>query len=226
MTESRIPVYQNIAKEPLGGTVTAQTNGTMEKQPMRLPSFSQLLEEISRPEVAPVPETRSSVSSVSTTSDSMGSPFAEWRVGGGPVFQMQRPVHQVGQVAGYPTSMPGSLSGSLPSLPGSLPSLGPGSVHQTQGPVHQEKRRRGGRKKKASTVCTQCELTQTPEWRRGPQGLRTLCNACGLYYLKLLKRFGEADAALIFVYKRAHNEVLERVVPDATEKRRVCGGAV
>lgn len=28
--------------------------------------------------------------------------------------------------------------------------------------------------------CHSCNTTDTPEWRRGPDGARTLCNACGL----------------------------------------------
>lgn len=28
------------------------------------------------------------------------------------------------------------------------------------------------------TVCRGCGATETPEWRRGPLGPRTLCNAC------------------------------------------------
>lgn len=28
--------------------------------------------------------------------------------------------------------------------------------------------------------CHSCNIEQTPEWRRGPDGARTLCNACGL----------------------------------------------
>ncbi|CAE6341005.1 unnamed protein product [Rhizoctonia solani] len=28
--------------------------------------------------------------------------------------------------------------------------------------------------------CHSCEISETPEWRRGPDGQRTLCNACGL----------------------------------------------
>jgi hypothetical protein len=28
--------------------------------------------------------------------------------------------------------------------------------------------------------CHSCEILDTPEWRRGPDGQRTLCNACGL----------------------------------------------
>lgn len=28
--------------------------------------------------------------------------------------------------------------------------------------------------------CHSCNRNETPEWRRGPDGARTLCNACGL----------------------------------------------
>jgi len=28
--------------------------------------------------------------------------------------------------------------------------------------------------------CTSCGTKETPEWRRGPDGQRSLCNACGL----------------------------------------------
>ncbi|CEP11653.1 hypothetical protein [Parasitella parasitica] len=39
------------------------------------------------------------------------------------------------------------------------------------------------RRSKTSMVghrCHSCNTTDTPEWRRGPDGARTLCNACGL----------------------------------------------
>ena len=32
--------------------------------------------------------------------------------------------------------------------------------------------------------CERCMCEDTPEWRRGPNGARTLCNACGLHYAK------------------------------------------
>lgn len=37
-----------------------------------------------------------------------------------------------------------------------------------------QKRNTAGRR------CHSCHTTETPEWRRGPDGARTLCNACGL----------------------------------------------
>eukprot|EP01089_Gocevia_fonbrunei_P014992 TRINITY_DN4275_c0_g1_i2.p1 TRINITY_DN4275_c0_g1~~TRINITY_DN4275_c0_g1_i2.p1 ORF type:complete len:120 (+),score=28.58 TRINITY_DN4275_c0_g1_i2:50-409(+) len=50
----------------------------------------------------------------------------------------------------------------------------------------------GGRKKKPSSRrnlhCYSCGVTETPEWRRGPDGEHTLCNACGLHYAKSLKK--------------------------------------
>ncbi|QRV89328.1 GATA type zinc finger [Ceratobasidium sp. AG-Ba] len=36
--------------------------------------------------------------------------------------------------------------------------------------------------------CHSCEIVDTPEWRRGPDGQRTLCNACGLHYAKLVRK--------------------------------------
>jgi hypothetical protein len=38
--------------------------------------------------------------------------------------------------------------------------------------------------------CHSCNRAETPEWRRGPAGARTLCNACGLHYAKLTRRMG------------------------------------
>eukprot|EP01113_Clastostelium_recurvatum_P043979 TRINITY_DN7367_c0_g1_i1.p1 TRINITY_DN7367_c0_g1~~TRINITY_DN7367_c0_g1_i1.p1 ORF type:complete len:405 (-),score=101.33 TRINITY_DN7367_c0_g1_i1:120-1334(-) len=49
-----------------------------------------------------------------------------------------------------------------------------------------------GKRKSESHSCTACGTTSSPEWRRGPQGSNTLCNACGLHYAKLLKK-GQGD---------------------------------
>lgn len=39
-----------------------------------------------------------------------------------------------------------------------------------------------------SRQCFQCGTVKTPEWRRGPDGSRTLCNACGLQFAKQEKK--------------------------------------
>ncbi|ANB13404.1 Gat2p [Sugiyamaella lignohabitans] len=33
-------------------------------------------------------------------------------------------------------------------------------------------------------VCTECGVKESPEWRKGPKGPKTLCNACGLRWAK------------------------------------------
>lgn len=33
-------------------------------------------------------------------------------------------------------------------------------------------------------TCRNCSTHQTPQWRCGPEGPRTLCNACGVRYKK------------------------------------------
>lgn len=36
-------------------------------------------------------------------------------------------------------------------------------------------------------ICTECETSTTPQWRRGPDGRASLCNACGLRFMKRCK---------------------------------------
>ncbi|SPO01931.1 related to Cutinase gene palindrome-binding protein [Cephalotrichum gorgonifer] len=47
---------------------------------------------------------------------------------------------------------------------------------------------RQGEKKKQKVaeenICTDCGTLESPEWRKGPQGPKTLCNACGLRWAK------------------------------------------
>ena len=40
----------------------------------------------------------------------------------------------------------------------------------------------------AGRACTQCHAQQTPVWRAGPHGPKTLCNACGVRWMKHSKR--------------------------------------
>ncbi|KAH9481597.1 GATA zinc finger domain-containing protein 10 [Psilocybe cubensis] len=59
----------------------------------------------------------------------------------------------------------------------------------TNGPPGQPKSKY--RKRSRATPpgkCHSCNIRETPEWRRGPDGARTLCNACGLHYAKLMRK--------------------------------------
>ncbi|CUS22853.1 LAQU0S07e01596g1_1 [Lachancea quebecensis] len=51
--------------------------------------------------------------------------------------------------------------------------------------------------------CIHCSRKDTPEWRRGPYGNRTVCNACGLFYGKLVRRFGVHRANIMMRYRRS-----------------------
>ena len=53
--------------------------------------------------------------------------------------------------------------------------------------------------KPSDTFCFHCGAKETPEWRRGPLGRRTLCNACGLLYAARLKRGTKEVGKLSFV---------------------------
>ncbi|MCJ1389039.1 blue light receptor [Xylographa bjoerkii] len=52
--------------------------------------------------------------------------------------------------------------------------------------------RSGDKKKKMKVadeyVCTDCGTLDSPEWRKGPNGPKTLCNACGLRWAKKEKK--------------------------------------
>ncbi|ORX92678.1 hypothetical protein K493DRAFT_41686 [Basidiobolus meristosporus CBS 931.73] len=43
----------------------------------------------------------------------------------------------------------------------------------------------------AQKRCESCNTSQSPEWRRGPTGHKTLCNACGLRYSRSIARAGK-----------------------------------
>ncbi|XP_028808024.1 GATA transcription factor 11 [Neltuma alba] len=61
--------------------------------------------------------------------------------------------------------------------------------------------------------CTHCQVTKTPQWREGPMGPKTLCNACGVRYRsgRLYPEYRPA-ASPTFVaslHSNCHKKVLE-----------------
>lgn len=63
------------------------------------------------------------------------------------------------------------------------------------------------------TSCLHCGENHTPEWRRGPYGNRTLCNACGLFYRKAISKFGVKNANLLLRYRKRISNTANRRVP-------------
>jgi ribosomal protein L37E len=76
-------------------------------------------------------------------------------------------------------------SKQFPHVP---PLLRPRQIHPTKanklGITKPVKKRRNTE----HLYCRHCGTTETPEWRRGPDGRKSLCNACGLYFSKMIKR--------------------------------------
>jgi hypothetical protein len=61
---------------------------------------------------------------------------------------------------------------------------GPGSRGPRQPKQYQQQTEPGTGKIKA---CMQCGTTRTPQWREGPYGPKTLCNACGVKRVRAIK---------------------------------------
>ncbi|CAK7332311.1 unnamed protein product [Dovyalis caffra] len=61
--------------------------------------------------------------------------------------------------------------------------------------------------------CTHCQVTKTPQWREGPLGPKTLCNACGVRYRsgRLLPEYRPAASPTFvpFLHSNSHRKVLE-----------------
>ncbi|ESX03638.1 Protein GAT2 [Ogataea parapolymorpha DL-1] len=63
---------------------------------------------------------------------------------------------------------------------------------------------------KPRTRCLHCGSINTPEWRKGPNGTRTLCNACGLFHSKLVKKRGLQEAEIIMKRRRETGKSTDR----------------
>lgn len=61
--------------------------------------------------------------------------------------------------------------------------------------------------------CSHCLSQRTPQWRAGPKGPKTLCNACGVRYKsgRLLPEYRPAKSPTFVSYKHSnsHRKVLE-----------------
>lgn len=65
----------------------------------------------------------------------------------------------------------------------------------------------------AMKKCTHCEVTKTPQWREGPMGPKTLCNACGVRYRsgRLFPEYRPAASPTFVptIHSNSHKKVIE-----------------
>lgn len=61
--------------------------------------------------------------------------------------------------------------------------------------------------------CSHCEVTKTPQWREGPMGPKTLCNACGVRYRsgRLFPEYRPAASPtfVLTLHSNSHKKVVE-----------------
>ncbi|XP_074571639.1 uncharacterized protein LOC141828166 [Curcuma longa] len=77
--------------------------------------------------------------------------------------------------------------------------------------------------------CTHCEIQKTPQWRAGPLGPKTLCNACGVRYKsgRLFPEYRPAASPTFVpsIHSNSHKKVVEmRIV--ATQRAAASGAPV
>jgi hypothetical protein len=87
------------------------------------------------------------------------------------------PFHALPAVA-PPPAMPDGGNNRSAALPVALapPSESTGGAVRRRRPVSRPRNRQVQR------TCSHCQSSETPQWREGPDGRRTLCNPCGLRY--------------------------------------------
>lgn len=111
----------------------------------------------------------------------------------------QQQQHHHNSLTSSPVLHPGSSLISTPALSAapepSMATIPTSIVPPPSGAAGARKHSRKRNRSIDDTVCRHCGTSETPEWRRGPDGARTLCNACGLYHAKMVKKQGTKIAA-------------------------------
>ncbi|GLI65442.1 hypothetical protein VaNZ11_008819 [Volvox africanus] len=70
--------------------------------------------------------------------------------------------------------------------------------------------------RKGTRCCVECGATSTPQWREGPMGPKTLCNACGVRRQRLLRKQQAATVGLVPTAPVAAVQARRRIVGRAT----------
>ncbi|KAF8965217.1 hypothetical protein BDZ97DRAFT_1812751 [Flammula alnicola] len=101
------------------------------------------------------------------------------------------------------TMLSGTFEGAS-SSPADPTEFGKSSVYASTSANPEDQGEEGSKKKKLKRaqnaeqyVCITCGRTDSPEWRKGPLGPKTLCNACGLRWAKQMRKVeGPAQGAI------------------------------
>lgn len=106
------------------------------------------------------------------------------------------------------------------NIPVSQIPIGKKRIERTAAKVKKIKPKRGRKRiDKSNYKCLQCSKTNTPEWRKGPCGPNTLCNACGLQYAKVLKQERERKAKGSNILNRMNITFLDNPSDEARSER-------
>lgn len=75
----------------------------------------------------------------------------------------------------------------------------------------------------AASSCHCCGTAETPEWRKGPSGSRTLCNACGLHYAKVLRqeRTASGNANVVVDIEKLRRSIELSLNPGTTSPKQL-----
>ncbi|KZT41783.1 hypothetical protein SISSUDRAFT_203281 [Sistotremastrum suecicum HHB10207 ss-3] len=106
-------------------------------------------------------------------------------------MQMIKSKRQAGLISGVAPPGGQTSSGAAPSGNGGSNAAAQSAGTGASVGVGMERAPKKYRKRGRATPpgkCHSCNIKETPEWRRGPDGARTLCNACGLHYAKLVRK--------------------------------------
>ncbi|KAJ3101788.1 blue light receptor [Phlyctochytrium planicorne] len=171
---SKLPprVNTSVANQTTGSTLTSSPGSVMGGRPLMSPSSSNV---ISPPSAGgPAPATQLSAT---------GNVIAPRKIGSGSSMRPPPPAMTPVPLA-FP---PGATKMAL--NPGRSDRSGGIGTHKIASTTVGSNAAKPPRKKKVKVptddlFCRRCGTTTSPEWRKGPDGPKTLCNACGLAHSK------------------------------------------
>ncbi|KAF8891182.1 hypothetical protein BD779DRAFT_1513708 [Infundibulicybe gibba] len=123
-----------------------------------------------------------------------------------PVVPSQRPLDSSGSGSYYPSAVAPGFDEIVPSpvrTTFDTPAYAGGALYgnnvmSANSNTEEEIADEGMKKKKLKKshpseqyVCITCGRTDSPEWRKGPLGPKTLCNACGLRWAKQMRKYDD-----------------------------------